>query len=100
MTKQPTLDRSYKFRRLQAFGGRPARRKITSVMVNGWHIESRPNSFAEEHRWIAVATDAEGYLTAKHGFQTKRDAVAFAEAYTPPATREPLQFFIATGGAQ
>jgi hypothetical protein len=100
VTTQTTLDRSYKFRRLQAFGGRPARRKITCAMVNGWYIESRPNSFAEQYRWIAVATDAEGYLTAKHGFQTKRGAVAFAKANTPPVTREPLQFFIATGGAQ
>jgi hypothetical protein len=80
--------------------GKQSRGTTTSVMVNGWHIESRPNSFAEQYRWIAVATDAEGYLTAEHGFQTKRDAVAFAEAYTPPATREPLQFFIAIEGAQ
>lgn len=64
------------------------RRKITCEMVNGWSIESLPNSFAEQHRWIAVATDAEGYLTAQYGFQTKWDAVAFAKANAPPLTRE------------
>lgn len=84
-------DRFDKFRPLQAFGGRPKRSKITCVRVNDWHIESRPNTFAERYRWIAVATDAEGYLTAKHGFQTKRDAVAFAKANMPPKTREPLE---------
>ena len=95
--EQPASDRSYKFRRLQAFGGRPTRRKITCEMVNGWYIESRPNSFAEQYRWIAVATDAEGYLAAKHGFQTKQDAVAFAKTNTPPLTREPLEVCTAKG---
>ena len=82
--------RDTQFVRAQAFGSRPRRGRAVCIMVNGWYVESRPNSFAERYRWTAIALDAEGYLTAKEGFQTKREAVAYAETHAPPTVREPL----------
>jgi hypothetical protein len=51
--------------------------------VNGWTIEKRPSTFAEEFAYVARTFDANGYQTAKHGFQTKREAVTFAETTKP-----------------
>ena len=55
--------------------------------ANGWTIEKRPNTFAEQYAWEATAVDAEGYCTATHGFQSLTAARAFCEAHTAPATR-------------
>lgn len=64
-------------------------RPLPSWTVNGWTVSQRPNTFAERFAFTAVAFDAQGVQTAKRGFQRKRDAVAFAQANTPPAVRAP-----------
>ena len=63
-------------------------KSLPEFKVNGWLVEKRPNSFAEQYVWEARALDADGYLTARHGFSTKRAAFAFAEASIAPATRQ------------
>jgi hypothetical protein len=39
------------------------------------------------YAWQAVAVDAEGYQTAKHGFNTLRSAKAFCEVTSAPRER-------------
>jgi len=51
--------------------------------VNGWVIERRPNTFAERWAWEATAVDADGYRTARKGFNTLREAKAFCAATDP-----------------
>lgn len=62
-------------------------RNLPTYTVNGWAIEKRPHTFAEMYAWQAVAVDAEGYQTAKHGFNTLRSAKAFCEVTSAPRER-------------
>ncbi len=54
---------------------------------NGWTVRKRPNSFAEQYVWEATAVDADGYLTARRGFQRQGDAVVFARNNEAPKVR-------------
>lgn len=56
------------------------------IIVNGWCLEKRPNSFAERYVYELTSWGADGYLTARHGFQTKRRACAFALSHPAPST--------------
>ncbi|MBM3595586.1 MAG: hypothetical protein FJX31_07370 [Alphaproteobacteria bacterium] len=55
---------------------------------DGWVVEKRPNSFAERYSWIVTAVDSDGYFIEDHGFFSKRDALAFADANEPPRARK------------
>lgn len=57
------------------------------ITVNGWAIEPRPRTFAERFAYEATAFDAAGFLTARRGFQTLRDATAFCAANHAPRER-------------
>ena len=52
--------------------------------VNGWTIEERPNSFAERYAWEATSINGDGYLTARQGFNTLREAKKYCEAHNVP----------------
>lgn len=62
-------------------------RKLATYTVNGWLVERRPNTFAEQYVYEATAVDAAGYQTAKHGFSTLRAAKAFCETHDAPKER-------------
>ena len=55
--------------------------------VSGWLIEKRSNSFAGRLVYEAIALTPDGYQAAKHGFQIKREAYAFAANTVAPTAR-------------
>ncbi len=54
-------------------------------IVNNWTIQKRPHTFAERSAFEATAVDADGYLTAREGFSTLREAVAYCKINTAPS---------------
>jgi hypothetical protein len=48
-----------------------------------------PNSFAERFVYKAIALTPDGYQAAKHGFQIKREAYAFAANTVAPTAVKP-----------
>jgi hypothetical protein len=60
-------------------------RELPRYPVNGWTIEKCPNSFASRFAYEAVAIDAEGYQTARVGFQTLKAAREHCVNNAPPA---------------
>jgi len=55
--------------------------------INGWLIEQQPNTFATQSAYEATATDAEGFRTAKHGFDTLTTAKSFCQTNIAPTER-------------
>jgi len=60
---------------------------LPTYSYNGWVVDKRPNSFAERYLWTVTAVDRDGYWIEEHGFNSKRDALAFAAANEPPQKR-------------
>ena len=61
------------------------RRRADPVFVNGWLIDHLPNSFAERFVYELCALAPSGFTVAKHGFQTRKEALKFARSTPLPA---------------
>lgn len=65
----------------------PIRSPNIQSYPNGWLLEKRPNTFAEQYLYILYCVDAEGYTIARKGFQAAGTARIWAQANYPPTER-------------
>ena len=62
-------------------------KELRMWMVNGWLVETMPNTFAEQFRYTAEALTATGHRVERHGFQTKTAAFEYAQMHVAPTQR-------------